>query len=444
MKIGKHTFNNLRVVRALIQLLCFVFLPALYISAFSGIKAIYMSLITFSFDFGALLPQIIEVIAIIPMTMLLGRFFCGWMCAFGSFSDFFHFISHKILKRDIKVNPMLDGVLKSLKYIWLILLVVYVWTFNLSLFADTNPWDVFGMLFTFGKLPDFGMIFTTLLPAFLILIAILVGSFFIERFFCRYFCPLGAILAVASKLRLTSIKKPRTACGSCKLCSSHCPMQIDLSSRDKIRSADCINCFECVSSCPKKNAVYSKNESDVKPLVAGAVAASAITGIRFAGNFTSKTLTSNIVASSVATSSQVQPSAGNGSDDFSQSDGSTKDNENIEPFDSEQEQQNTTNNNDISENTPSAQNYKDGTYQGSGTGFRNGTTTVSVTVKGGAICDVTLISSEDTERFIDYSFKVVSQKIIETQQSDVDVVSGATYSSLGIMEAVENALSKAI
>lgn len=447
MKIGKHTFSNLRLVRALVQLLCFIFLPALYISAFEGIKAIYMSITTFSFNFGELFPQIIEVIAIIPLTMLVGRFFCGWMCAFGSLMDFLHFLSRKILKKNIKVNKTLDGVLKSLKYIWLILLVVYVWTFNLSLFNNMNPWDAFGMIFTFGKLPDFGLVFSELLPAFLILLVVLIASFFIERFFCRYLCPMGAVFAVVSKLRLASIKKPRAKCSSCRACSYRCPMQIDLSSRDSIRSADCINCFECVSVCPKKNAAYTIGESDIKPIVAGAVAAGAITGIYLAGTFTSKVITAQTSQSSISSSQPQENSKSsndslNGFDDNGNSEtpsGTTDEsgaNNNTAP-------DNNTGDNSSSSDTSSSQYYKDGTYEGSGTGFRRGTTTVKVTVSGGKITDVTLVSSEDTDRFINASFSKVSQAIVSKQNPDVDIVSGATYSSRGIMEAVMNALAKA-
>ena len=86
--------------------------------------------------------------------------------------------------------------------------------------------------------------------------------------------------------------------------------------------------------------------------------------------------------------------------------------------------------------------YKDGTYQGSGTGF-GGTITVQVTVSGGKITAVDILSaSGDTGSYFASAQGVVS-KVLSSQSPNVDAVSGATYSSNGIIQAVQNALSQA-
>jgi uncharacterized protein with FMN-binding domain len=87
--------------------------------------------------------------------------------------------------------------------------------------------------------------------------------------------------------------------------------------------------------------------------------------------------------------------------------------------------------------------YNDGTYEGSGTGFRGATTTVSVTIQNDKITAVSTVSSGDDRPFYDRAYSTVSEEIIRTQSTSVDAVSGATFSSNGIMQAVENALSKA-
>ena len=86
--------------------------------------------------------------------------------------------------------------------------------------------------------------------------------------------------------------------------------------------------------------------------------------------------------------------------------------------------------------------YKDGTYQGSGTGF-GGTITVQVTVSGGKITAIDIVdaSGETTSYFA--SAKGVIGKMLAGQTPNVDAVSGATYSSNGIIQAVQDALSKA-
>lgn len=86
--------------------------------------------------------------------------------------------------------------------------------------------------------------------------------------------------------------------------------------------------------------------------------------------------------------------------------------------------------------------YKDGTYQGSGTGF-GGTITVQVTVSGGKITAVDILSaSGETSSYFASAQGVVS-KVLSSQSPNVDAVSGATYSSNGIIQAVQNALSQA-
>jgi uncharacterized protein with FMN-binding domain len=87
--------------------------------------------------------------------------------------------------------------------------------------------------------------------------------------------------------------------------------------------------------------------------------------------------------------------------------------------------------------------YRDGTYEGSGEGFRGGTTTVSVAVKSDKITDIKIISYMDDEPFFNRACSTVTSEIKEAQSTDVDTVSGATFSSMGIMSAVADALGKA-
>ena len=86
--------------------------------------------------------------------------------------------------------------------------------------------------------------------------------------------------------------------------------------------------------------------------------------------------------------------------------------------------------------------YKDGTYQGSGTGF-GGTITVQVTVSGGKITAVDILSASGETGSYFASAQSVVGKVLSSQSPNVDAVSGATYSSNGIIQAVQNALSQA-
>ncbi|HEX3038693.1 MAG TPA: FMN-binding protein [Caproiciproducens sp.] len=393
MSNTKHKFPILQAVRLLLQILFFLFIPALYIGALNGIKEIYQAILHQSFS-TALVPQLVEAAVIIPVTVLFGRFFCGWMCAFGSFGEFIYMIFHKVFPKKVRISERTDRLLKSVKYIILAVLVIAVWSFELPLFSTASPWDAFGMLATVGKAPDFSYVTTSLTAGFILLLGIIAGSAVIERFFCRYLCPLGAIFSIVSRPRIAKIKKPSAQCGNCRACTNKCAMGIPLYKMDKVSTGECIHCMKCVTVCPRGNADFTVARSDVRPLLAGTAAAAAMAGMycsaEFALNLTGTKTTA--AAAETGNTSRV---------------------------------------------------YRDGTYEGSGTGFHGGTTTVSVTIKNDKITDISTVSYQDNDPFYNKAYPAVTSEIIGSQSPEVDTVSGATFSSNGIMNAVADALSKA-
>lgn len=88
-------------------------------------------------------------------------------------------------------------------------------------------------------------------------------------------------------------------------------------------------------------------------------------------------------------------------------------------------------------------NYKDGTYQGEAEGF-GGTVAVEVTVEKGKITAVEIVSAQKEDGAYLSMAKDIIPKIIEAQSTDVDTISGATFSSTGIKNASQEALEKAV
>lgn len=87
--------------------------------------------------------------------------------------------------------------------------------------------------------------------------------------------------------------------------------------------------------------------------------------------------------------------------------------------------------------------YKDGIYEGTGYGYRPDLK-VLVTIKDGLIKDISIVSHNEVgEKFYKPAFDYIPKKIIDKQTYDIDAVSGSTYSSNGVIDAVKNALSKA-
>lgn len=96
-----------------------------------------------------------------------------------------------------------------------------------------------------------------------------------------------------------------------------------------------------------------------------------------------------------------------------------------------------------SEAEEAASRYADGVYEGEGTGF-GGQIVVSVTIGEGAITDITVLSADGEDPAYYTLAESVLEEMLKTQSAQVDTVSGATFSSGGIIEAVEDALGKAV
>ena len=255
----------LTITRRLIQLASFLLFPGLFYTTFLAMKSLYTALIGGTFSAAALAGQIVLTVSMLLVTALMGRFFCGFLCAFGSMGDVFWYIGTKLkLPRPI-LKPRTDRLLKLIKYVVLAVIMLLVWTLGVDVLGGTNnPWTVFGMAASVKGWSN-PAAFLTLGGALLLLI--IAGSLFIERFFCRYLCPLGAVFAIVSKFRLFKIRKPRAQCGACRACTKRCSMGLQLYKKNVVTSAECIDCMNCVTICPRKNVT-----ANPKPALAAAVA----------------------------------------------------------------------------------------------------------------------------------------------------------------------------
>jgi polyferredoxin len=413
MRKRNGKIDIVQLLRLLAQVAFFLLLPALFINAYGGVRLLVSSLAHHTAITAAQAPQLVAAAAVFPATLLFGRFFCGWMCAFGALGDFIYRIFGRFVKR--KIDERADRALKYLKYAVLVFLVVIGWILGAKLPASANPWDAFGLLATAGQPVDMGFILANFLPALVLLALIAVGSVFVERFFCRYLCPLGAVFAILSRLRIVKIDKPNARCGKCRICTTSCAMGIPLYGKNVIASGECIGCMKCVPACPRGNVSVAIAGSDLRPAAAGMLAAAAIAGVYVIGSNSMESLTGTQPPAVRAETSAPQAAL------------------QAEP----QTEPPTV--------TPAPQPagiYKDGTFEGSGQGFR-GTTTVQVTVSGDVITGITIVSHRDDRQFFQTASPVIVEEILQAQSPDVDTVSGATYSSNGIISAVADALEKA-
>jgi len=420
------------IVRHIVQLAAFLLFPGLFISVFSGIKSLYTAALAGTFSAAALMPQIILVVSVILITAVMGRFFCSFLCSFGAMGDLLMFIGRKLHLPHIAVPEETDSLLKNLKYVILALIVIPGWTFGITFLSGADPWTVFGMYATIKGWPGVSYLLTA---GGLILAGIIAASLLIDRFFCRYLCPLGAIFSLVSRFRLFQIRKPRKNCGRCSACTRKCPMAIPLYEDDRVSSGECIDCFACADICPRGNV-----KANPTPAAAAVLTAASITGMYYVGNLAA----ANLPVTNTVSSSVMAEDSSNSSSAASSSSGSvSSSNSNTQSSTSSSADTGTSAGTDTSSGTATASSdsgLTDGVYTGSGTGLR-GTTTVEVTVSGGKITEITVKSYQDDSEFFNQAKSTIISEVIQSQSVNVNTVSGATFSSNGILEAVADALN---
>ena len=184
---------------------------------------------------------------------VLGRLVCGFLCPFGLIQD----LLHRIPTPKLRVPKKPDRILRFIKYA-VLLAVLLLPMLMTDPFGFGEP--VFCKYFCpagtlEGGIPHLlrnpmlrklaGALFSW---KFAVLIAVLTGSVFISRFFCRYFCPLGAFYALFNRFALYQMHVDTDKCNGCGACEAHCPMAVDVTKQ--INSSECIRCGKCKAACP--------------------------------------------------------------------------------------------------------------------------------------------------------------------------------------------------
>jgi polyferredoxin len=168
--------------------------------------------------------------AILVLTLCLGRVFCGWACPAGTLLDWVRF--KKVTER--KNQP--SKRLRIIKYILLFVLV-----------AATLVWFFFSPMQLKEVFRDRNMIVAAALIIFTV--TILALNLITERFFCRYLCPLGGALALVSKISLL-LRYVRVHCNDCSVCVDSCTMNaIDPRRQFESDPEECTVCIDCLTSC---------------------------------------------------------------------------------------------------------------------------------------------------------------------------------------------------
>lgn len=174
----------------------------------------------------------------VAVSLVAGRSFCGWVCMFGAFQDALYSARKKVVP--IKTKRHIPDGLRYLKFVVLFAVLYFAQAQSRSLFCEYDPFFMpFTLTFSWGILG-------------VLTILLIVASLCIERVFCRFICPLGAVFMVTDRIALLRVRIDRSSCTTCQLCSRVCPMKKDIVGD----SGECISCGRCIEACRKGSIFY--------------------------------------------------------------------------------------------------------------------------------------------------------------------------------------------
>lgn len=202
------------------------------------------------------------LLAITATGVFLKKAFCGWLCPVGTLSESLWMLGQKLFSRSLTVPRWLDYPLRSLKYL---LLGFFGW----AVMAMDLPGVISFIYSPYNKMADVKMyqFFAEVSPLVLgTLAALMVFSIVIKNFWCRYLCPYGALLGMASLLSPLKITRTATTCVDCELCTRVCPANIKVHKAGRVWSDECMSCMECVNVCPVKDTLEMKLSQRSRPV----------------------------------------------------------------------------------------------------------------------------------------------------------------------------------
>src|SRR5450755_2998583 len=189
------------------------------------------------------------LVSFLAIAFLLRKAFCSWLCPVGSLSEYLWRAGRQIFHRNFPLPRWLDLPLRSVKYL---LLGFFAWAVaNMPAGAIEqfmhSPYGAIADVRMLNFFRDLGE------TAVIVLFFLVVASIFVQNFWCRYLCPYGALLGLASLISPVRITRNLETCIDCAKCSKACPSALPVDKLVHIRSAECTGCLECIAVCPANN-----------------------------------------------------------------------------------------------------------------------------------------------------------------------------------------------
>lgn len=216
---------------------------------FGGVVSLYQYATSGTFVQKIHDSSFILMILIFLLAVLFGPVFCGWVCPLGSAQEWVGKLGKKLFKRRYNhfVPLKLDRLLRYARYAVLAWVVYMTAATGKLVFSEIDPYHALFNLWS-SEIAVGGVI---------VLAVTLLASLFVERPWCKYACPYGALLGLTNLFRVFKIRRKAEACKSCGLCTRNCPMNLPVDSASVIRDPQCISCLECTGEgvCPAPGAL---------------------------------------------------------------------------------------------------------------------------------------------------------------------------------------------
>ena len=182
---------------------------------------------------------------VIGLAFFLGPAFCGWLCPLGTVQEWLGRLGRRLLGR--KYNRLVPARLdRALGYLRYAVLAGAIAAGAAALVMDVvNPSAALVHMWT-AAVP---------VSAVLLLAGVLAAALVVERPWCRWLCPLGALQGLVARLSPWTIRRNVRACTGCRRCDRACPMGIAVSRAEAIRNDRCNRCTRCVEACPEHGAL---------------------------------------------------------------------------------------------------------------------------------------------------------------------------------------------
>ncbi len=185
------------------------------------------------------------------MSLLLKKAFCSWLCPVGTFSEFLWKLGRRIFRRNLRLPRWFDIPLRGLKYVLLGLFVAVIGVMSAAALEDfmATPYGLVADVKMLNFFRDIGITAAVVIGLLMLL------STLVQNFWCRYLCPYGAIMGIASLLSPVKIRRDQEACIDCGKCAKACPAGIQVDKLVQIRTVECTGCMECVAVCSTQDAL---------------------------------------------------------------------------------------------------------------------------------------------------------------------------------------------